>query len=102
MANASNGQTPSEFRKPFCVVPRKPLILRGRRRESSYFDALFFGSSKIWLAFTLLAAAGGESPPVAAVWPDAAADLGAADAIGLAFGLRLHNPEPNEEGRHSV
>jgi hypothetical protein len=32
----------------------------------------------------------------------AAADCGAADAIGLALPLRLQNLEPNEEGRHSV
>jgi hypothetical protein len=35
-------------------------------------------------------------------WGHAAADCGAADAIGLALPLRLQNVEPKEEGRHSV
>ena len=43
----------------------------------------------------------GTSAP-AAVWGHAAADLGAANAIGLALRLRLQNLAPNEEGRHSV
>ena len=38
----------------------------------------------------------------ASVWGRAAADCGAADAIGLALPLRLQNLEPKEEGRHSV
>jgi hypothetical protein len=33
---------------------------------------------------------------------NAAANLGAADAIGLALPLRLQNLEPKEEGRHGV
>jgi hypothetical protein len=43
----------------------------------------------------------GTSAP-ASVWGHAAADCGAADAIGLALPLRLQNLEPKEEGRHSV
>jgi hypothetical protein len=34
--------------------------------------------------------------------PDDAADMGAADAIGLALRLRLQNLEPKEERRRSV
>lgn len=43
-----------------------------------------------------------EGPAPASVWGHAAADCGAADAIGLALPLRLQNLEPKEEGRHSV
>lgn len=43
----------------------------------------------------------GTSAP-ASVWGYAAADCGAADAIGLALPLRLQNLEPKDEGRHSV
>ncbi len=50
----------------------------------------------------LLVNAGRGTSASAAVWPDAAADMGAADAIGLALPLRLQNLEPKEEGRRSV
>ena len=38
----------------------------------------------------------------APVWPDAAADLGAAGTERVALRLRLKNLEPKEEGRSSV
>jgi hypothetical protein len=50
----------------------------------------------LWALWTTL------TVTAAAFWPDAAADMGAADAIGLARRLRLQNLEPKEEGRHGV
>lgn len=50
----------------------------------------------------LLAVVGRGTSAPASVCGHAAADCGAADAIGLALPLRLQNLEPKEEGRHSV
>jgi hypothetical protein len=50
----------------------------------------------------IAAIAGRGTSASAAVWPDDAADMGAADAIGLALRLRLQNLEPKEERRRSV
>jgi hypothetical protein len=50
----------------------------------------------------LLVVAGRGTSASAAVWPDAATDMGAADAIGLALRLQLQILEPKEEGRSSV
>jgi hypothetical protein len=50
----------------------------------------------------LLVVAGRGASAPAIVWGHAAADLDAADAIGLALPLRSQNLEPKEEGRRSV
>jgi hypothetical protein len=50
----------------------------------------------------LLVVAGRGTSAPAAVWPDAAADLGAAGAERVAHRLRLQNLGPREDGRSGV
>ena len=92
-----------------CVQSREPVAATGAAAEHRQLVPDEFaaavgqdGRAAGQACPLLLAAAGRGASTPTPVWPDAAADLGAAGAERVALRLRLQNLEPKEEGRSSV
>jgi hypothetical protein len=100
--SSDNSKSTEAFR--FCHLQPARAAEENRRLVA---DELAAAVGQDWWAAgqacqVLLVVAGRGTSAPAAVWPDAAADLGAAGAIGLALRLRLQNLRLREEGRSSV